>query len=100
MGSALGLALLLQESLVLHCASLAIGGNATLLLGESGAGKSTLAQQMSMNGYGALGDDTCALWNAVDGSDACGLSVRDRVQAVAQCAGCSRHRSVRPAIGR
>ncbi len=68
MGSALGLALLLQESLVLHCASLAIRGNAILLLGESGAGKSTLAQQMSMNGYGALGDDTCALWNAGDGS--------------------------------
>ena len=68
MGSALGLALLLRESLVMHCATLAIGGNATLLLGESGAGKSTLAQQMSMNGYGALGDDTCALWNAENGS--------------------------------
>jgi hypothetical protein len=62
MGSALGLALLLQESLVLHCASLAIASNAILLLGDSGAGKSTLAQQLSMNGYSALGDDTCALW--------------------------------------
>ena len=68
MGSALGLALLLQESLVLHCASLAIGSNAVLLLGESGAGKSTLAQQLSMNGYSALGDDTCALWSATDRS--------------------------------
>lgn len=64
MGSALGLALLLQNTLVLHCASLAIGGSSILLLGESGAGKSTLAQQLSMNGYRALGDDTCALWSA------------------------------------
>lgn len=62
-GSALGLALLLRKALVLHCASLATGRNATLLLGASGAGKSTLAQQLSMNGYGALGDDTCALWD-------------------------------------
>ncbi|WP_108883272.1 hypothetical protein [Anderseniella sp. Alg231-50] len=68
MGSALGLALLLRESLVLHCASLAFGSSATLLLGESGAGKSTLAQQLSMNGYSALGDDTCALWSATDSS--------------------------------
>ena len=68
MGTALGLALLLQESLVLHCASLAIGSNAILLLGDSGAGKSTLAQQLSMNGYSALGDDTCALWSAADRS--------------------------------
>ncbi len=70
MGSALGLALLLQDTLVLHCASLAIGGNAILLLGSSGAGKSTLAQQLSMNGYGALGDDTCALWTTPDQSAA------------------------------
>ncbi|MEO1161082.1 MAG: hypothetical protein AAFW74_11610, partial [Pseudomonadota bacterium] len=68
MGSALGLALLLRDSLVLHCASLASGNRATLLLGESGAGKSTLAQYLSMNGYSALGDDTCALWSAADGS--------------------------------
>ena len=68
MGSALGLALLLQESLVLHCASLAIASNAILLLGDSGAGKSTLAQQLSMNGYSALGDDSCALWSASDRS--------------------------------
>lgn len=66
MGSALGLALVLQDCLVLHCASLVVNGNATLLLGESGAGKSTLAQQLSMNGVGALGDDICALWNATD----------------------------------
>ncbi len=68
MGSALGLALLLRHSLVLHCASLARGDRALLLLGDSGAGKSTLAQQLSMNGYGALGDDTCAVWRDRDGS--------------------------------
>ncbi len=68
MGSALGLALVLQDCLVLHCASLAINGSALLLLGETGAGKSTLAQQLSMNGFGALGDDTCALWDVPDQS--------------------------------
>lgn len=68
MGSALGLALLFQDALVLHCASLAIGQSSTLLLGASGAGKSTLAQQLSMNGYKALGDDTCALWSMAGAS--------------------------------
>ncbi|MEM9471672.1 MAG: hypothetical protein AAGA00_06925 [Pseudomonadota bacterium] len=68
MGSALGLALVLQDCLVLHCASLAVNGGAMLVLGASGAGKSTLAQQLSMNGFGALGDDTCALWTANDQS--------------------------------
>jgi energy-coupling factor transporter ATP-binding protein EcfA2 len=68
MGSALGLALLFQDTLVLHCASLAIGRSSTLVLGTSGAGKSTLAQHLSMNGYRALGDDTCALWNAANKS--------------------------------
>lgn len=66
MGSALGLALLLRGGLVLHCASLVIGQGATLLLGESGAGKSTLAQHLSMRGFDALGDDTCALWRLAD----------------------------------
>lgn len=68
MGSALGLALLFQDTLVLHCASLAIGESSILVLGASGAGKSTLAQHLSMNGYQALGDDTCALWRVADAS--------------------------------
>lgn len=66
MGSALGLALLLRGGLVLHCASLAVGRGATLLLGDSGAGKSTLAQHLSIRGFNALGDDTCALWRLAD----------------------------------
>ena len=69
MGSALGLALLFQETLVLHCASLATGRSSILILGASGAGKSTLAQHLSMNGYKALGDDTCALWRVADASE-------------------------------
>lgn len=68
MGSALGLALLFQDTLVLHCASLAFGESSILVLGASGAGKSTLAQHLSMNGYKALGDDTCAVWRVADAS--------------------------------
>lgn len=64
LGSAIGLALHQRGYLVMHAASVAREGRATLFVGDSGAGKSTLAAMLGQGGFPILGDDTVALhWN-------------------------------------
>lgn len=66
-GSAMGMALHQRGVLVLHGATVALGGKARILVGDSGAGKSTLAARLGQAGCTVLGDDTMALWPAPAG---------------------------------
>ncbi|MEP5151668.1 AAA family ATPase [Planktotalea sp.] len=60
-GSALGAALHLSGSVVLHASAIATEHGAVLFCGPSGAGKSTLAASFVQRGYSMLSDDICAL---------------------------------------
>ncbi|MBK0399853.1 hypothetical protein H0I76_11685 [Limibaculum sp. M0105] len=67
LGTAVGLALFQRGAFVMHGASVAHRGQATLIVGQSGAGKSTLAARLGLAGCPILGDDTIALWPAEGG---------------------------------
>jgi len=61
-GSALGMALHQRGLLVLHGATVARPGGATVLVGDTLAGKSTMAAALGQAGHAVLGDDTMPVW--------------------------------------
>jgi len=62
LGSAIGMAFHQRGLLVLHGATVARLGRATVFVGDSGAGKSTLAARLGQTGHAILGDDTMPVW--------------------------------------
>ncbi|OGQ17541.1 MAG: hypothetical protein A2138_08395, partial [Deltaproteobacteria bacterium RBG_16_71_12] len=60
-GPVLGAAVRLARRSVLHASAIAIGGGATLLMGDAGAGKSTLTAAMLDRGAALVTEDVAAL---------------------------------------
>lgn len=53
-----------QPAIVLHAASIAMGGGLAVLLGDTGAGKSTLSASLHLAGHRLLGDDAVIVTRA------------------------------------
>ncbi|MEA4888963.1 MAG: hypothetical protein VB070_05830 [Clostridiaceae bacterium] len=68
LGSVFGVLLHQRGYLVLHGASVVIGGRGVLITGKSGIGKSTLAAALYKKGYAILTDDVCAVRIGADGT--------------------------------
>ena len=67
LGSVFGALLHQRGYLVLHGASVVIGGRGVLITGKSGVGKSTLTAALHKKGYAVLTDDVCAVRIEADG---------------------------------
>ncbi len=68
LGTCLGLLLQQRGELVLHASTVARDGRAIALAGGSSVGKTTLAAAMVDRGYDLVGDETCVVTQAADGT--------------------------------